>query len=133
MSIVQERYPTVESHLRRTEVSSLRHELLNTRSELLLQASHWASLHDARKNTEDVCILSGFSQRWSLEDVFAEQARAHLRQVERALIHILQASYGVCRECRQDIPFPKLKFEPFAVLCTACIEGRLDPLTADAL
>ena len=133
MSLVQERSPILQSHLSRPEVSLLRHELLNARSELLLQASHWASLYEARKKSEDICNLRGFFQRWSPDDAIAEQARANLRQVERALSHVLQDSYGTCRECRQDIPLAKLQREPFAVLCTECIEGRLDPLAADAL
>jgi RNA polymerase-binding transcription factor DksA len=133
MSFVQERYPMVQGPRRRPEVSSLRHELLSARSELLLQTSHWAFLHEARKKSEDLHNLGGFSRRWSLDDVIAAQASANLRQVERALSHMLQDSYGVCRECQQDIPLSKLKLEAFAVLCSGCIEARLDPLTADAL
>jgi RNA polymerase-binding transcription factor DksA len=52
-----------------------------------------------------------------------EQDRAHLRQFECLLIHVLQNSYGICRECRQAIPSPQLKREPVALLCAACIEG----------
>lgn len=133
MSLVQEGYPIFRSRPRRPEVSSLRRELLCARSELLLQASSWASLHIARKASEDVRDLSCFSQRWSLDDVIAEQTSANLRQVERALRHMFEASYGICRECRSDIPLSRLRLEPLAVLCAECIEGRLEPLVADAL
>lgn len=100
--------------------------------ELLLQARHWASLRDACQKSEEIWNVAGFFQRWALDEI-AEQPRTNLRQIERVLRHIFQNSYGISRECRQEIPSPRLTLEPVALLCTACIEGRLDYRAADAL
>ncbi|MEP7150559.1 MAG: TraR/DksA C4-type zinc finger protein [Nitrospira sp.] len=133
MSLVQERYPIFRSRPRRPEVSSLHRELLSARSELLFQASNWASPQPTRKQPEDVLELACLSQQCDLDELIAQQAFAKLRHVERALDHMLDASYGICRECRDDIPFSRLRLQPQAVLCLGCIEGRLEHLSADAL
>lgn len=133
MSLVQERYPIFRSRPRYPEVSSLHHELLSARNELLLQTSRWASLHVARKKSQEVLDLACLSQRCFLDEVMAAQTSVTLRQVEHTLRHMLEASYGVCRECRKDIPLSRLRLAPLALLCTECIEARLEPLAADAL
>ena len=53
------------------------------------------------------------------------EASSNLRQVEHLLSHMLQDAYGICRECRQEIPPTRLKLKPVALLCTACVEGAL--------
>lgn len=132
MGLAQEAHAIFRSS-RRPEVSSLRRELLNARSELLRQASSWASPDIARQKTEDILDLTYFSPPWTLEDLVAQQASVRLRQVERALNHMLDASYGICRECRKDLPLSQLRFQPPAVLCASCIEERLAQQSADAL
>jgi len=131
MSLVQEGYQIARSRPCRPDISSLRREWLSARREWLLQASTWASLHVARKRSEDDLDLLCSSRQRFLDDVLAEQA--NLRQAERALRHMLEASYGVCRECRTDILLFRLRCEPWAVFCKECIEERLELLAADAL
>jgi RNA polymerase-binding transcription factor DksA len=133
MSLIQERYPIFRSRPRYPEVSSLHRELLSARNELLLQTSRWASLPVARKKAQEVLHLACLSQRCFLDEVTAEQASVTLRHIERTLRHMLEASYGVCRECRKDIPLSRLRRAPLALLCTECIEARLETLAANAL
>ncbi len=133
MSLVHQGYPIFRSRPRRPEVSSLRRELLSARSELLRQASIWPSPHIAREKSEGVLDLAYSSQQWAFGDLIVQQASAKLRRVERALDHMRDASYGVCCECRNDIPLSRLRLQPQAVLCTVCIEERLEHLSADAL
>jgi RNA polymerase-binding transcription factor DksA len=40
---------------------------------------------------------------------------------------------GVCRGCKNDIPSGRLRRRPQATLCRACVEERLECLSADAL
>ena len=40
---------------------------------------------------------------------------------------------GVCRGCKNDIPSGQLRRKPQATLCRACVEERLECLSADAL
>lgn len=133
MSLLQERFPIATGLGPCPEPSSLRHEWLSARGELLLQAWHWASLRDACQKCEESRNVAGFFQRWALDEIIAEQARTNLRQIERVLRHMSHNPYGTCRECRQEIPSSQLQLEPVALLCAACIEGRLDYLAADAL
>lgn len=56
-----------------------------------------------------------------------------LGEVEQALDHRRPVSSAACRECRNDIPLSRLRHEPAAMLCLACIEERLKLLAADAL
>ncbi|MBI4001454.1 MAG: TraR/DksA C4-type zinc finger protein [Nitrospira defluvii] len=133
MNLVHQAYPIFGSRPRRPEVSSLRRELLSARSELLLQASNWTSPHIAREKSEDALELAYSSHQWAVDDLIVQQASAKLRQVERALDHMRDASYGICRECRSDISLSRLRRQPQAVLCTGCVEERLEHLSADAL
>jgi DnaK suppressor protein len=133
MGIAQEAHAIFCSRPRRPEVSSLRRELLNARSELLLQTASWGSPDVARQKREDILDLTYCFPQWALEDLIAHQASVQLRQVERALDHMLDASYGICRECRKDLPLSRLRFQPPAMLCADCIEERLAQQSADAL
>lgn len=133
MSLVQQGYPIFRSRPRRPEVSSLRRELLSARSELLQQASIRPSPHISREKAEDMLDLAYAAQQWGFEDLMVQQASAKLRRVERALDQMRDASYGICRECRNDISLSRLRAQPQAVLCTGCIEEGLEGLSADAL
>ncbi len=55
------------------------------------------------------------------------------RQDVLSLRHALLKVSGICRECRKDLPFPQLNRRPRAMLCSVCVEARLDRLSADAL
>jgi DnaK suppressor protein len=48
-----------------------------------------------------------------------------LGAVSQALARLQSGSYGVCAECASEIPFDRLKAEPWALRCVAC-ESRLE-------
>lgn len=133
MSLVQEGGQIVRSRPRRPELSSLHRELLMARIEWLFQASTGAFPQHMHKQPEDVVEPGCLSQQSDLGELIAQQASAKLQHIERALDHIWDASYGICRECRNEIPYSRLRFQPQAVLCMGCIEKRLEHLSADAL
>lgn len=43
-----------------------------------------------------------------------------LRELEAALARMADGSYGSCEQCRDDIPFERLRAYPGAVRCIAC-------------
>lgn len=53
--------------------------------------------------------------------------------VEGTFESIFDAPYGLCRGCRNEISLSRLRGRPHATLCAACIEERLESLSADAL
>ena len=48
-----------------------------------------------------------------------------LGAVSQALARLQSGSYGVCAECASEIPFDRLRAEPWALRCVAC-ESRLE-------
>ncbi len=61
--------------------------------------------------------------------IMRERDRRLLREVRQALQRMDNGEYGVCEECGEEIPLPRLKAQPMATLCVACKqsleEGRL--------
>lgn len=55
------------------------------------------------------------------------------RQDVLSLRHALKRINGICRECRNEMSFAQLSRRPQAMLCRACIEARIECLSADAL
>lgn len=53
------------------------------------------------------------------------QARATVVEIDRALQKIEDGTYGVCEQCGQDIPEPRLQALPYAALCVTCKSGGL--------
>jgi DnaK suppressor protein len=54
----------------------------------------------------------------------ADRDIEELGAVSQALVHVHDASFGVCTDCGQAIPFERLKLEPWAVRCVACATER---------
>src|SRR2546425_3706375 len=53
------------------------------------------------------------------------QARAEIEEIDRALAKIDIGTYGLCEQCGQPIPRPRLKALPYAALCVSCKSGGL--------
>ena len=45
-----------------------------------------------------------------------------LRALEAALKRVTDGTYGLCVDCGEDIPFPRLRAQPAAERCLACQE-----------
>ncbi len=62
-----------------------------------------------------------------LQDLAVGQLHRHkqlLEEVETALRHIEDGSYGVCGGCRNAIPARRLQAVPWARYCVSCAELR---------
>ena len=53
------------------------------------------------------------------------QARATVVEIDRALQKIEDGTYGVCEQCGEMIPEPRLQALPYAALCVTCKSGGL--------
>ena len=49
-----------------------------------------------------------------------DQQMQELGAVSRALARVHDEGYGVCGDCGREIPFDRLKIEPWAERCVAC-------------
>jgi DnaK suppressor protein len=48
--------------------------------------------------------------------------RDELDQIERALTRMDSGVYGVCEQCTEDIPVPRLQALPFTTTCVNCAD-----------
>ena len=46
--------------------------------------------------------------------------REKIKDIDEALSRIDEGTYGVCAECDEEIPLPRLEALPFTELCVAC-------------
>lgn len=122
MSLELETRPTLGARPYRPDISTLRDELMNIREELLLEISHAFCQHSEPR---PACILR--------EEVITLRMHDKLRPIERALNTLLDAPPTICRDCHMAIPTAQLMLPPESPLCAACIDGRVDMLSADAL
>ena len=53
-----------------------------------------------------------------------EMVTQELTAVTAALRRLREKDYGTCADCGTDIPFARLKVEPWALRCVACEEQR---------
>ena len=53
-----------------------------------------------------------------------EMVTQELTAVTAALRRLRENDYGACTDCGSDIPFARLKVEPWALRCVACEERR---------
>jgi DnaK suppressor protein len=53
------------------------------------------------------------------------QARATVLEIDRALAKIDDGTYGLCEQCGDPIPEPRLQALPHAALCVSCKSGGL--------
>jgi RNA polymerase-binding transcription factor len=53
------------------------------------------------------------------------QARATVLEIDRALAKIEEGTYGLCEQCGDPIPEPRLQALPHAALCVSCKSGGL--------
>lgn len=66
--------------------------------------------HDAPQREGDRELDMALSDRETLE----------LAAVAQALARLQEGRYGLCADCDADIPFDRLKAEPWATRCIAC-------------
>lgn len=59
-----------------------------------------------------------------LDMALSDRGIGELGEVSAALLRLRDGSYGGCEDCGIDIPFDRLKAEPWARCCVACASRR---------
>ena len=88
-----------------------------------LQSEHRAVVDASRdSNADDEHDPEGATIAFERSQVgaLAEQARAHLAEVEAALGRVEDGTYGVCASCGQPIAPARLEARPVARTCITC-------------
>ncbi|MBI2173643.1 MAG: TraR/DksA C4-type zinc finger protein [Candidatus Omnitrophica bacterium] len=63
-----------------------------------------------------------YERELSMNIVSSEQAL--LYQIDEALKHIDEGTYGICQQCSQPISTSRLKAVPYAILCIDCKRSK---------
>lgn len=50
------------------------------------------------------------------------QSRHHLDEINEAMLRLETGGYGVCENCKREIPFARLEARPHARYCISCAE-----------
>jgi len=53
-------------------------------------------------------------------DALLQEDIQQLKSVKETLVRLRSPDYGICTECECDIPFARLRDDPFANLCRQC-------------
>ncbi len=59
-----------------------------------------------------------------IDDADVEQEMRQLRRVRDTLARLRSPEYGICQDCEGDIPFARLREDPFTTFCVACQQRR---------
>ncbi len=59
-----------------------------------------------------------------LDMALSDLETQELAAVGQALSHLREGGYGICASCQADIPFDRLKAEPWAQRCVSCEAAR---------
>lgn len=59
-----------------------------------------------------------------MDEAFSEMEARELAAVRQALARLRDGEYGICAECDGEIPYDRLRAEPWAVRCVACEGAR---------
>ena len=83
------------------------------------------SLNDKENEAEHIPDISDDAARAydrKLQGDLKEQEWNKLKQVETALDKITQNEYGICEQCKTEIPEARLEIMPYAEFCIQCLD-----------
>jgi DnaK suppressor protein len=108
--------------IRESEISEIRHMLIQRREELLAELRTDAkSVHAPEKpRSADPTDQASDAADGALNMALAQTESDELAQIETALARIESGDFGICEECGQSIPAERLKVLPYAVTCIDC-------------
>ncbi len=112
------------------DLSFFRALLSRTLEHLTLSSAEGLSeLVDERETLPDLADRATQETDRDMSLIMRERDRRLLQEVRQALQRLDNGEYGVCEECGEEIPLPRLKAQPMATLCVGCKqlleEGRL--------
>ncbi len=119
----------MSSHLTHGQCALLEAELISRRNELDRQvAEHRGGLSRAEHAREflsqDSDDVSHREAEREMDMTLNDRELAELGAVSAALRRLKEGEYGLCADCGCEIPFDRLKVEPWAMRCVPCEEKR---------
>lgn len=120
---------TVTTQLTAGQRALLEAELVRRQGELDRRlADHQGGLsrveHARELLSQDSDDVSHREADRELDMALSDRGIGELGEVSAALIRLRDGSYGSCEDCGVDIPFDRLKAEPWARCCVACASRR---------
>ena len=102
----------------------LRHSDLSAQTQRLadISAGVQSSRSDGSADGAHDAEASSLRTEWSRMSGFQAEAVAELAAIDRALLRIVDGSYGVCVRGGERIPDGRLEIKPAADLCISCAE-----------
>lgn len=113
------RYLTIEQREALNSALKARGDLLqaNVAEALHRQGDGTRSLANHSQETDDDAIAD---LETSLDIAHVSRDVLELREIERALIRIHSPDYGLCADCKEEIPYVRLQANPLTVRCVRC-------------
>ena len=106
----------------RKELNVFKKELLKEKTVLLqgISTKMKGSPKTGDPEGGDVCDIASSDRERELRLRLSERGREKLKELEEALEHIKDGSFGLCDRCGCKIPKGRLKVMPFSTTCVAC-------------
>jgi len=76
---------------------------------------------DAIEKGDEIDLATGEISR-ELEAKISMRQQRQMKEIQDALERLKQGDYGICEECGETIPEPRLRLFPAARLCVRCQE-----------
>ncbi len=108
-------------------VAAMKAELQRQRDELLRHLASdsegFLEIAEGSDPKDVVDLASDDVDKKNLEALNLVESRK-LQLIDNALIRMENNRYGVCMDCGQPIPLPRLEAVPYALFCVACQAKR---------
>ena len=119
----------MKSHLSTEQAGQLESLLVERQRDLERQRAEHEGGQSRVEHAEDLLLQESddVPQRESereMDIARIEMVTQELAAVTAALRRLRGKDYGACADCGTDIPFARLKVEPWALRCVACEERR---------
>ncbi|MCA9322380.1 MAG: TraR/DksA family transcriptional regulator [Planctomycetes bacterium] len=104
------------------DLASVRERLLERREQVLRdQASALRECHSNHDNfSSDEMDQAANATDFAMAAHAASMDGEEIELIDEALIRIKEGNYGVCDDCSDMIPSPRLEALPFARFCVSC-------------
>ena len=119
MRIVRSGRKVLVSTRRQRQLERFRQDLLTSRA-LLLRTLQWTPNLSDETLPADPVDVAAREQDQRCDHLLKDRASVKLKQIERALGRLSEASFGICLGCREDISIERLKVQPATLYCVGC-------------
>ena len=99
------------------DLNQIKRMLEEERTEIAVQLANEQELDAENPDRSDLAQAYDIRQR---REALRQQNEEKLEKIDAALRRFEEGVYGICLECRQPIPMPRLEALPFTRYCIDC-------------